>query len=182
MSFPAFFDACTIYGITLTDLLLRLAAEGAFRPLWSDEVLEEVRKNVVESGKDPALIDKRLDTMREYFPDAMVTGYERLTGSLTCDPKDRHVLAAAVRSKADVLVTFNTKDFPESSLEPFDVEVVHPDDFLLDQLDLFPGIVTSTIEALAEEYDNPPLKVPDVLDTLRRAGCPRFADDARRYF
>jgi len=181
MSFPAFFDACTISGITLADLLLRLAAEGAFRPLWSEEVLEEVRRNAVEAGVAEVGIEKRLAAMREYFPDAMVTGYERLTGSLSCDPKDRHVLAAAVRSKADVLVTFNGKDFPDASLEPFDVELVHPDDFLLDQLDLFPGLVVHTLHELAADYTNPPLQVEDVLEALRRAGVPRFAADARRY-
>ncbi|KTR41927.1 DNA-binding protein [Curtobacterium oceanosedimentum] len=181
MAFPAFFDACTLYGIRLTDLILRLADAGAFRPLWSDEVLDEVRRNVVGAGVDPSGIDARIDAMQTYFPDATVTGYEALTAAMTCDPKDRHVLAAAVRSKADVLVTFNLRDFPGASLEPFDVEVVHPDDFLLDQLDLFPGVVTRVLRELAEDYVDPPLTIDDVLEDLRRAGVPRFASDARRY-
>ncbi|MET3637067.1 PIN domain-containing protein [Curtobacterium oceanosedimentum] len=138
MAFPAFFDACTLYGIRLTDLVLRLADAGAFRALWSDGVLDEVRRNVVGAGVDPSRIGSRIRAMQRFFPDATVTGYEALTAATTCDPKDRHVLAAAVRAKADVLVTFDVRDFPEASIAPFDVEVVHPDDFLLDQLDLFP--------------------------------------------
>jgi predicted nucleic acid-binding protein len=181
MSFPAFFDACAMYGITLADLLLRLADEGAFRPLWSEQVLDEVRRNVIEDGVPAGGIERRLSAMRKWFPDAMVTGYELLTDSLSCDPKDRHVLAAAVRSKADVLVTFNLKDFPEHSLAPFDVELVHPDDFLLDQLDLFPGLVIRVLRELAEDYTDPPQDVEDVLETLRRAGVSRFAADVRRY-
>lgn len=181
MSFPAFFDACSLYGIRLTDLLLRLADEGVFRALWSEEALEEVRKNVIEAGVHEAGIDSRIKAMKEFFPDAMVSGYEALTETMTCDPKDRHVLAAAVRAKADILVTFNVKDFPDQSLEPFDVEVVHPDDFLLDQLDLFPGVVTRVLRELAEDYDDPPLSLDDVLETLRRAGVPRFVSDVRRY-
>lgn len=181
MAFPAFFDACTLFGIRLTDLILRLADEGAFRALWSEEVLEEVRRNVIRTGIEAADIDHRITAMRQYFPDALVTGYEGLTDALTCDPKDRHVLAAAVRAKADVLVTFNLKDFPDESLEPFDVEVVHPDDFLLDQLDLFPGVVIRVLHELADDYIDPPVTVDDVLETLRRAGVPRFVADVRRY-
>jgi predicted nucleic acid-binding protein len=182
MAFPVFFDACTIYGITLSDLLLRLADEGAFRPLWSDEVLEEVRRNAVSGGISPAGIDRRLDVMRTYFPDALVTGHDELVEGLTCDPKDRHVLAAAVRAKADALVTFNVRDFPDESLEAFDVELVHPDVFLLDQLDLYPGMITRVLRELSEDYVDPPQSVEDVLGTLRRAGVPRFTDEVRRYF
>lgn len=181
MAFPAFFDACTLFGIRLTDLLLRLADEGAFRALWSDEVLEEVRRNVIRSGVDQAAVDHRITAMQQYFPDALVTGYEPLTATMTCDAKDRHVLAAAIRSKADVLVTFNVKDFPDHPLDSFDVEVVHPDDFLLDQLDLFPGLVTQVLRELAEDYVDPPVSMNDVLETLRRAGVPRFVEDVRRY-
>lgn len=181
MAFPAFFDACAIYGITLSDLFLRLADEGVFRPLWSESVLDEVRRNTIRGGVDAVGIDRRLTMMRTYFPDALVTGHEELIAGLTCDPKDRHVLAAAVRAGADVLVTFNLRDFPPTSLAALDIEAVHPDDFLLDQLDLFPGIVTRVLREIAEDYVDPPQTVADVLDTLRRAGAPRFAMDVRRY-
>ena len=60
---------------------------------------------------------------------------------MTCHPKDRHVLAAAVAGGAQVVVTFNVKDFPAPSVEPHEIGVVHPDAFLLDQLDLYPGRV-----------------------------------------
>ncbi|AOX64931.1 putative toxin-antitoxin system toxin component, PIN family [Curtobacterium sp. BH-2-1-1] len=181
MAFPVFFDACAIYGITLSDVLLRLADEGAFRPLWSEEVLDEVRRNAVAGGISAEGIDRRLDMMRTYFPDALVTGHGDLIDGLSCDPKDRHVLAAAIRAKADVLVTFNVRDFPAGSLEGFDVEVVHPDAFLLDQLDLFPGMITRVLRELSEDYVAPPQSVDDVLGTLRRAGVPRFTDEVRRY-
>jgi len=77
----------------------------------------------------------------------MVTGYDSLIDGMTNDPKDRHVLAAAVRANAEVIVTFNLRDFPEPALKPYDILTVHPDDFLLDQLDLYPGL---TIEAPLE--------------------------------
>lgn len=122
MAFPAFFDACTLYGATLNDLLLWLADGGAFRPLWTEEVLDEVRRNVVAAGYAEAGIDRRLGTMRRSFPDAMVVGYEGLVPAMENDPKDRHVLAGAVRSNADVLVTFNVRDFPRASVCAFDLD------------------------------------------------------------
>lgn len=182
MAFPAFFDACALYGATLNDVILRLADSGAFRPLWSEDVLDEVRRNVIDDGYDAEEIDRRLDAMREYFPDALVEGYADLEDTMTCDPKDRHVLAAAVRANADVLVTFNLKDFPPESTAAFDVEAVHPDEFLLDQIDLYPGLVLRTIRELVEDYDSPPVTIDDVLNTLTRAGVPRFAAEVRRHF
>ncbi|WP_220036652.1 hypothetical protein [Curtobacterium sp. MCBD17_008] len=78
-------------------------------------------------------------------------------------------------------MTFNVRDFPDSAFESFDVEVVHPDGFLLDQLDLFPGLVTRVLRELAEAYVDPPVSMDDVLDTLRRAGVPGFVADVRRH-
>lgn len=74
--------------------------------------------------------------MRTAFPDARVTGYESLIPAMTNHPKDRHVLAAAARADAAVIVTANLKDFPAAALEPYQIDAVHPDDFLLDQLEL----------------------------------------------
>ena len=181
VAFPAFFDACALYGATLNDVILRLADGGAYRALWSDGVLDEVRRNVIDDGYQAAEIDRRLNTMREYFPDAIVNGYGDLVETMTCHPKDRHVLAAAVRANADVLVTFNLKDFPPESTHAFEVEIVHPDEFLLDQLDLYPGLVLRTIRELSEDYDSPPMSIDDVLNVLSRAGVPRFAAEARRF-
>jgi hypothetical protein len=119
--------------------------------------------------------------MRRAFPDAEVTGYEALVGAMTCDPKDRHVLAAAVRGHAEVLVTFNTSDFPSYSSEPHDITVSHPDDFLLDQLDLHPGITIAVLKAQAGSYTSPTMTVEDLLGRLAAAAVPKFASEARRH-
>ena len=81
---------------------------------------------------------------------AQVTGYKALIERMACDPKDKHELAAAVRANAEVLVTFNDKHFPELATTPYDVVVVTPDDFLLDQLDLYPGITVGALRAQVE--------------------------------
>lgn len=179
MSFPAFFDTNVLYGALLNDFILELADRGLFRPLWSKEILWELEKNLAKKGEDAGLVQKRVATMARYFPDAMVAGYEDLVPTMTNDEKDRHVLAAAVRGGAEVLVTFNTRDFPARSVEPFDLEVVHPDDFLLDQLDLYHAPTLRALVDLVEGYDSPTMTVDDFLLALTRAGVPNFADVAR---
>lgn len=181
MAFPAFFDTCTLYGSTLNDLILWLAEGGAFRPLWSDGVMRELRKNLVEAGHDEDLIDKRLTQMQVAFPDAMVDGYERLVSGMTCDEKDRHVLAAAVRANADVLVTFNLKDFPNACVADYEIQIVHPDEFLLDQFDLYPKLVLETLQRLVDIYANPSITMDDLFERLIRSGVPKFVEEVRRF-
>lgn len=184
MAFPALLDTCVLLPQYLNDTLLTQADAGTFRPLWSGGILDELGRNlqkVAELSADQ--VQYRLDCMRRAFPDAEVTGYEALIEGMTNDPKDRHVLAAAVRGNAEVLVTFNLRDFPETSLKPFDITVVHPDEFLLDQLDLYPGIVLGCLEDQVNRYTqiNGPMSVEELLRPLERAGVPRFADDVRRH-
>jgi predicted nucleic acid-binding protein len=181
VTFPAFFDTSVLYGGRLNDVLLWLADAGAFRPLWSADIMEELERNLLKNGEDAELVRKRLTTMKAYFPDAMVDGYSNLIAGMTCDPKDRHVLAAAVRANAEVLVTFNLKDFPPESTVAFEIEVVHPDNFLLDQLDLFPGVVVGTLRYLVETYMSPPVSMDELLQSLTRAGVPKFAHEGPRY-
>lgn len=72
-----------------------------------------------------------MDTIRIQFPESFVTNYQYLINSMANDPKDRHVLAAAVACRARIIVTINLKDFPRDILAPFEIEVQHPDDFLV---------------------------------------------------
>jgi len=179
VSFPAFFDTNVLYGAFLNDLILELADRGLFRPLWSGDVLTELRRNLLKVSEHPELIEKRVGAMETFFIDAMVTGYGDLVDTMTNDPKDRHVLAAAVRGGAEVLVTFNLKDFPEESVASFDLEVVHPDDFLLDQLDLYRAQTLRALVDLVGSYESPAMTIDGFLLALARAGVPRFVEAAR---
>ncbi len=184
MRFPAFLDTNVLYPQYLNDTLLTQAAAGTFRPLWSPGVLEELGRSLAEHARlTDQQIHHRLNRMRRAFPDAEVTGYESLIDGMTNEPKDRHVLAAAVRADAEVLVTFNLPDFPESALKPFDIAAVHPDAFLLDQLDLYPGVVLGCLEDQINRYTciNGPVTIRELLPRLERAGVPRFADEVRRH-
>jgi len=115
----------------------------------SEEILDEVERNL--TGKfnlSPEKASRRLNHMRSAFPNAVVKDYEDLIPAMTNDPKDRHVAAAAVRGGAALIVTANIRDFPPESLEQYDIEAVHPDDFLQDQFDLDP---TVTVACLRQE-------------------------------
>jgi hypothetical protein len=123
-----------------------------------------------------------VDQMTRHFPDAMVAGHEHLVPAMTCDPKDRHVLAAAVHARAHVLVTSNLADFPEASAEPYGIEVLHPDQFCLDLLDLAPELTIRAIEARAAQYKRPPRTLPEVMEHLKHPQrLPGFANEACRY-
>lgn len=111
----------------------------------------------------------------------MVTGYESLIDGMTNDPKDRHVLAAAVRANAEVVVTFSLRDFPEPALKPYDIVAVHPDDFLLDQLDLYPGLTVDVLECQAASYRREPTTIAGLLPLLERTDLRRFINEIQRH-
>jgi len=183
MAFPAFLDTNVLYGAALNDTLLRIAEQGAFKPHWSPDVLEELRRNLVSAaGLTADQVEHRIAHMEQAFPDARVTGYEGLVDGLRCDPKDRHVLAATARGVCQVIVTFNTKDFPPESVVDLGISVVHPDDFLLDQLDLYPRLVQQALTAQAAASRRPELSYPQLLARLKRAGVGAFVDEVRHRF
>ncbi len=182
MTFPAFLDTCVLYPQYLSDTLLTQADAGTFRPLWSVDVLRELGGALTREASLPEdAVSYRIEQMRAAFPDAEVTGYETLIDGMTTHEKDRHVLAAAVRGNVEVLVTFNLRDFPESALKPFDIVAVQPDEFLLNQLDLYPGVVVGCLEQQVNRYIREPLTVRDLLPRLERCGVSRFADEVRRH-
>lgn len=182
MSFPAFLDTCVLFPAYLVDTFLWLAEEETFRPLWSAGVLDELARVLAREADLPReAVDHRLAEMRRSFPDAEIVGYENLIDGMTNDPKDRHVLAAAVRGNAEVIVTFNLRDFPEAALAPFDISARHPDEFLLDQLDLYPGVTISCLRQQVARYKRGPTRVEELLGPLTAAGVPAFADEVRRH-
>jgi predicted nucleic acid-binding protein len=178
VAFPAFLDACVLIPIKLTDLLLRLAEANTYRLLWTAEVLDEVERNLPRVGVSPEKARTRIQHMCDTFPDAMVTGYDALVPAMTNHPKDRHVLAAAVRADAAVIVTNNLKDFPASALDPYDLDAVHPDDFLLDQLDLYPRQTLQCMREQIAAYRNPAMSAEQFLTTFEKT-VPRFTSAVR---
>ncbi len=125
-------DTCVLAPMPLCDTLLRMAEDPHFYiPKWSNDILLELRSTLQRMGYSPAQANRRITAMENAFEDAHVVGYAHLVSSMTNDRKDRHVLGAAVRCKANAIVTANVKHFPTSSVRPFGITVLTPDDFLL---------------------------------------------------
>ena len=122
---PVFLDTCVLLRPYLCDTLLSVAEAGVYRPLWSPMVMTELERNLGRRGLNEKQIRHRLDQMNGAFPDALVVGYEALIDQMVNDPKDRHVLAAAARGGAEVLVTENLRDFPAQAVHPYNIEVVN---------------------------------------------------------
>ncbi|HOC14002.1 MAG TPA: PIN domain-containing protein [Propionicimonas sp.] len=179
--YSAFLDACVLVPIALADTLLRLAEAGLYRPLWSDRVLDEVIDAI--GGIHPELASgparSRTDAMQSSFEGACVTDWEELVAGIALpDPDDRHVVAAALQGRADMIVTANVRDFPSEILEPMGLEVQHPDEFLLNQLDLEPDITIATLHRQADATRRPAITTKVLLEHLSRCGVPGFAATA----
>ncbi len=97
----------------------------------------------------------RESEIRRHFPEAWVEGYEDLISAMTNHPKDRHILAAAVRCNAEVIVTQNVKDFPRTALEPYSITVMGPSSFLRNLYDLDPEVIASTLLRQAASINKP---------------------------
>lgn len=169
----AFLDASVLYPAPLRDLLMRLALRGLFRATWSARVHEEWIANVL--AKRPDLTRAQLERTRElmdaHAPDSVVTGYDELIDGLDLpDANDRHVLAAAIHGGADVIVTFNLKDFPARRLETFKIEAQHPDTFVTHLIELNGGAVVATLREHRAALKNPLRTAAEYLQTLERQG------------
>jgi predicted nucleic acid-binding protein len=181
MAYSVLLDTCVLFPMYLRDSLLRLAVAGLYEPLWSRHILDELSGALVrEDVASASQADRIVALMRQHFPESEVAGYEPLIPTMTCDEKDRHVLAAAVTSGALVLASDNTADFPTASTEPYGIEVLTADQFLLDLLDAAPAMVIRTLTRQAERYKRDPQTLDALLAALSRSGARTFADEVRR--
>lgn len=150
-----------------------LALSGRFRARWSTQIHDEWKRSLLKNRLDLTTqqVDRTSVLMDQAIPDALVTGHEDLIDGLSLpDPDDRHVLAAAIRCNASVIVTFNEKDFPVEVLAGFGVEAQHPDVFAENLFDLDQAAVVAAAQRQRQQLKNPPMGVDRYLDILRRQG------------
>lgn len=192
MAFLAVLDANVLFPWSLRDSLLRLAEivvddDGyelatLYLPVWSDRILDEMRKNVIAvQNVSPEKADRIVAKMQETFPEAAVPPAKiaALEPAMTNDPKDRHVLAAAVAANAEIIVTDNLKDFPKASTEPYGIEAMSADAFLCSLLDLDPRLVEREIRQQAADLTKTPKTYDQLLDDHLIKMAPKFVAKLR---
>lgn len=167
--FTAILDANVLYPSFLRDLLLSLAEVCLYRPKWSEEIEDEWLRNLHKNRADipSSNLERTAILMNRAFPDAKVEGYNALIQSLTLpDPDDRHVLAAAILGKADVIVTSNLSDFPNEELIKFNVQAISPDEFVLNLIDLDGGKAKNALENMQARRKNPPVTIEELINMM----------------
>jgi predicted nucleic acid-binding protein len=182
----ALLDTCVLVPSRARDVLLEIASAGAYRPLWSTEILAELDRTLrvllAKRGASAEEVDAYLTRlflqMRITFPDALVTEWEELIPTIYLpDPDDRHVVAAARAGRADVIVTDNLADFPPAAL-PASIARQSLDDFLLDLLDIHPGQVVTAVRVIAGRTgkSGPRMTASEIAAYLSTHGTPLFGE------
>lgn len=162
----AVLDACVLYPAYLRDTLLCAAETDLYDPRWSDDILAEVERNLVVDVLTPEQVRHLVSEMCAAFPDALVHDYEALVPAMRNHPKDRHVVAAAVRAHAELIVTDNLRDFPADALAPFGVTAQSADAFLTRLYHINADSVIEVLREQAASYRRPPCTIYDVVDRL----------------
>lgn len=175
--YTALYDACVLYPAPLRDLLLQLAMTDLFRAKWSDAIHNEWIRAVLADRPDLTLeqLHRTRDLMNRSARDALIAGYEDLIPSVQLpDPDDRHVLAAAIRGRCDVIVTYNLKDFPEEMVAKFDIEVQHPDEFIGHLCNLRPEAVCWAAKSCRLRLKSPAKSVDEYLLIMAQQRLPEL--------
>jgi predicted nucleic acid-binding protein len=172
--YTALLDANVLYSVAISDALMEVAATGIYAAKWSKAIDEEWVRNLAKNkNRDEADFHPRRDSMHDACPDWEVPeeGWKLIEPCLSLpDVNDRHVLAAAVAGHADSIVTINIKDFPSSILDPLGITALHPDEFLLQQLQLEPLVVLPAFKAMRARLKNPAFTPEKFVDAMERNG------------
>lgn len=180
--YTAVLDANTLYPAPLRDLLLSLAVDGLYHARWTARIHEEWVRNLARNRPELEVqLGPLVELMNRSVPDCLVENYEGLIAGLVLpDPDDRHVLAAAIAGHADAIVTFNLKDFPADALDAHQIEAIHPDDFVLNQLELRPYEALAAVKKMRARLSRPPQTAAELIATLERSGLPASATHLRQ--
>ncbi len=181
--FSVLLDACVLFPMYLRDTLLSTAEAGLYIPYWSQKILDEAMSNLVLKGKISAEKAINLEeVIKAAFPEAVVKVPVELEEAMTNNPKDRHVLAAAVIAKADILVTNNLTDFDPQALALWNIKAQSSDDFLSELFDDYPEEMVKVVRKQSQNYRRRTLTVAELLSLLSKtngANLVKFAGKVR---
>ena len=182
--YTALLDANVLYSAPIRDIFLQLAVSDVFRVRWTADIhrewIDALLRN--EPRLDRTVLERTRSLVDRATRDCLVTGYEDLIPTLDLpDPDDRHVLAAAITGRCDAIVTANLQDFPKVVVNPYGIEVQHPDEFLFNHLELTPGIFCEAVRKVRARLKAPPLTVEEYLANLSQQGLVATAMELERF-
>ena len=167
----AVLDANVLYPAPLRDLLMHLALVNLYRAKWTNEIHDEWIRNVLKNRSDleRSQLERTKKLMNAHVLDCLVTNYEGLISRLELpDPHDRHVLAAAIQARADLIVTFNLSDFPKRVLNEYEVKVQHPDFFIHALIEQDVEAVCTAVRRQREDLKKPPCTAEQLLNVFEK--------------
>jgi predicted nucleic acid-binding protein len=168
-------DANVLFSIELTDLFLTFATRRLLQIRWSEDILSEVRRSLEVSGRlSTAAIDRRLAAMQRALPGAPAEAPRALVEQMRVEANDRHVLALALATGADAIVTFNIRDFPADYCMSLGIEVLTPDDLAVETLRGNSVGVMAALQEIAMRRKMPSMNIGDLLQCLQ-LHLPNFA-------
>lgn len=173
-----------MYPAPLRSFLMYLALSGEFRPRWTDMIHDEWIRNLLKNRSDLSRnqLEAVRDLMNKHAPGSVVTGFENLIDSIELpDLNDRHVVAAAIQTRAEAIITFNLKDFPRSALAQYGITALHPDEFISNLIDLNVGAVIEAARRQRLSLKNPPFTAAEYLDLLQKQKLPRSVSKLRQF-
>jgi hypothetical protein len=171
--YTAFLDANVLYSVAICDALMEVAATGIYAAKWSKAVDNEWIRNLAKNTNRPESdFYVRRDCMHETCPDWEISEeqWRAIEPCADSPESDRHVLAAAIAGHVDAIVTKNVKDFPAATLNPLHITVLHPDEFLLQQLELEPLVVLPAFKTMRARLKNPSYTPTHFVHTMERNG------------
>lgn len=175
--FTCVLDTNVLHPVTIRNLIFWLAHYDLFTIQWSKHIFDEWIGVMKRFEIDDKTINSRIAAAERAFPFAMVENYEPLIEGLSLpDEKDRHVLAAAIKTNANVIVTNNLKHFPSDYLSTFGLCAKSPDDFICDTIDLNNEIAIKAFRKMVLNYTDPNFNELEVLDFLRNNGLKNSAN------
>lgn len=167
--FTCVLDTNVIYPIEIRDLLFWFAHYEMYTPKWSEHIFNEWKSVMKRKGISDEEIQKRVSKANLAFPYALVANYTNLIDKLELpDEDDKHVLAAAIKTNANLIVTNNLKDFPKQYLKKFGLTHKSADDFMTDIIDLDHDKSIEAFRALVLNRKNPSHDEFKVLENLRK--------------
>lgn len=164
-------DANVLYSAFLRDLLLSLFAAKLYEAKWTDEINAEWVEHLLANrpGVNRGDLERTVQLMNQINPSPLVDNYQEIVERLGLpDPDDRHVLAAAIASKASKIVTWNLKDFPAQIVEGFGIAAQTPDAFISGLIADDPAAVVQVLHGMRERLKRPSMDVVAFLEALTR--------------